>query len=90
MNDTQVNARQRKLLGYLFANPSSSRAELETSLEDEKGSRITVIRDLNHLLALGWVEQIGGGKHVKYSLKAGRELLIPLDSDEYFSKISDL
>lgn len=89
MNDTQVNARQRKLLGYLFANPSSSRAELETSLEDERGSRITVIRDLNHLLDLDWIEQTGGGKHVKYNLKAGKELLIPFDSDGYFLKTTD-
>jgi Fic family protein len=89
MNDTQVNVRQRKLLSYLFTHPSSSRANLETSLGEEKGSRITVIRDLNHLLDIGWIEQTGGGKHVKYSLKAGKELLIPIDSDKYFSKTTD-
>ncbi len=89
MNDTQVNTRQRKLLTYLFSNPFSSRAELENSLGDEKGSRITTIRDLNHLLILGWIEQTGGGKHVKYRLKTGKELLIPVDIDEYFSKTTD-
>jgi len=89
MNDTQVNSRQFKLLNYLLVNFSSSRATLEKSIEDEKGSRITVIRDLNHLLDLGWIEQTGGGKHVKYRLKAGKELLIPLDIERYFSKTTD-
>lgn len=89
MNDTQVNTRQIKLLNYLILNPFSSRAEIEQSIEGEKGSRITVIRDLNHLLDLDWVEQTGGGKHVKYSLKTGRELLIPVDLDGYFEGKTD-
>jgi prophage maintenance system killer protein len=59
------------------------------STQGEKGSRITVIRDLNHLLDLDWVEQTGGGKHVRYSLKTGRELLIPIDLDEYFVSKTD-
>ncbi len=89
MNDTQVNIRQVKLLNYLLIYPLSSRAEIEESIEGEKGSRITVIRDLNHLLDLGWVEQAGGGKHVKYSLKTGRELLIPVDLENYFVEKTD-
>jgi len=89
MNDTQVNSRQLQLLNYLLVNPFSSRSEIEKSIEGEKGSRITVIRDLNHLLDLAWIEQTGGGKHVKYSLKTGKELLIPVDLDGYFIKQTD-
>lgn len=89
MNDTQVNTRQFKILNYLFANPSTSRLELEIFIGDEKGSRITIIRDLNHLLDLGWIELTGGGKHVKYRLRAGKELLIPVDLEEYFLKTTD-
>lgn len=89
MNDTQVNTRQTRLLNYLLLNPLSSRAEIEESIDSEKGSRITIIRDLNLLLGLGWVEQVGGGKHVKYILKAGKELLIPVDLKEYFDKKTD-
>jgi len=89
MNDTQINTRQIKLLNFLLVNPLASRSELERSLEDEKGSRITIIRDLNHLLTLGWIEQTGGGKHVKYGLKAGKELLIPVDLEGYFSTTTD-
>lgn len=90
MNDTQVNTRQRKLLNYLLLAPFSSRAELEKAITDEKGSRITIIRDLNHLFDLGWIEQAGGGKHVTYSLKTGKELLIPVDIEGYFLKPTDL
>lgn len=89
MNDTQINPRQLKLLMYLFSHPVVSRAELEKSIEEEKGSRITIIRDLNHLLDLDWIEQTGGGKHVKYSLKSEKALLIPVDVEEYFSKTAD-
>lgn len=89
MNDTQVNSRQLKLLGYLLENGAASRAELEIVLGSEKGSRVTVIRDLNHLLGHGWIEQIGGGKHVKYGLRPGEELLIPVDLDKYFLKSTD-
>ena len=89
MNDTQINSRQHKLLNYLLINSFSSRAELTKAIADEKGSRITIIRDLNHLLNLGWIEQSGGGKHIKYSLKMGKELLIPVDIEEYFLKTTD-
>lgn len=89
MNDTQLNARQLKILNYLLSQISVSRLELEGLIEGEKGSRVTVIRDLNRLIDLGWLEQTGGGKHVKYNLKSGQELLIPVDIDEYFSKTAD-
>lgn len=85
MNDTQINSRQVRLLNYLLTKPLSSRKDLETSFKDRKVSRITIIRDLNFLLALGWIEQSGGGKYIKYSLKPGKELFVPVDLDDYFS-----
>lgn len=88
-NDTQVNKRQSRLLEYLASKPLSSRSQLEELLDDEKVSRITVIRDLNHLLSIGWIEQVGGGKYVKYSIKSGKELLVPVNIDDYFSKPPD-
>jgi Fic family protein len=89
MNDTQLNARQVNLLNYLMLNPNSSRAELEKSLANTDISRITNIRDLNHLIKLGWIELVGGGKYVRYILKKDREMLIPVNVDQYFSKTTD-
>src|SRR3972149_6125659 len=84
MNDTQINNRQARLLNYLLINPLSSREEVKTTLTDQKVSRITVIRDLNFLLKLGWIEQSGGGKYIKYSLKPGREIFVPVNIEDYF------
>lgn len=90
MNDTQLHPRQVELLNYLTLNAGTSRAELEKSLVNKGVSRITTIRDLNHLIKLGWVELIGGGKYVRYVLKQGREILVPVDIDQYFSKTTDV
>lgn len=88
MDDTQINSRQQKILQLLFNNPSISRSDIE-SLLDKKVSRITIIRDLNHLIELDWINQSGGGKYVVYNLRKGKELLIPTDIDEYFKERSD-
>jgi Fic family protein len=89
MNDTQINTRQRQILNYLLLHPLSLRSEIEKSIEGKKVSRITIIRDLNHLISLNWVKQAGGGKQVKYSLKTGKELLIPTNLEDYFSHKTD-
>lgn len=89
MNDTQFNGRQVKFLNYLLTKPLASREELKTSLAGQNVSRITVIRDLNLLLKLGWIEQSGGGKYIKYSLKPDREIFVPVNLDDYFSVPQD-
>lgn len=89
MNDTQINSRQIKLLDYLIINSPSTRAQVEKSLTGDGASRITIIRDLNHLVDVGLIEQIGGGKYVEYRLKPEKELLIPVDIEKYFLKTTD-
>ncbi len=89
MNDTQPNSRQIKLLDYLVSNPTASRIQLEKTLTDNDVSKITIIRDLNYLVKVGLIEQVGGGKYVEYRLKPGKELLVPVDIEEYFSKTTD-
>lgn len=85
MNDTQLNSRQKKLLGYLAVNPPLSREQLQKLMAEEKTSRITIIRDLNHLIKLGWINQVGGGKYLKYSLRENKRLFTPIDLNNYFS-----
>ena len=68
MNDTQANNRQTKLLEFLSVNSPSSRSRVETLLKDDHVSRITIIRDLNYLVSVGLIEQVGGGKYVEYRL----------------------
>lgn len=89
MNDTQVNNRQTKLLEFLLVNSPSSRSKIEDLLKNDGVSRITIIRDLNYLIGVGLIEQVGGGKYVEYRLKSEKELLIPIDLEKYFSTITD-
>ncbi len=89
MNDTQANNRQTKLLEFLSVNSPSSRSKIEDLLKDDNVSRITIIRDLNHLVSAGLIERVGGGKYLEYRLKSEKELLIPIDLEKYFSTITD-
>lgn len=89
MNDTRVNNRQTKLLELLLVNSPSSRSRIEDLLKNENVSRITIIRDLNYLIGVDLIEQVGGGKYIEYRLKPGKELLIPIDLEKYFSTITD-
>src|SRR3989339_1784749 len=89
MNDTQGNNRQTKLLEFLLVNSPSSRSKIEDLLKNDNVSRITIIRDLNYLIGVGLIEQVGGGKYVQYRLKSEKELLIPVDLEKYFSTITD-
>lgn len=89
MNDTQINNRQQKILIFLSSSSNSARSQIEKSLAEEKASKITIIRDLNHLIKQGWIQQFGGGKYITYSLNKGKELLIPVNLDKYFQIESD-
>src|SRR3989338_11681129 len=89
MNNTQVNNRQIKLLEFLLVNSPSSRSKIGNLLKDDNVSRITIIRDLNHLVSVGLIEHVGGGKYAQYRLKSEKELLIPIDLEKYFSKVTD-
>lgn len=91
MNDTQdLNSRQLEILQFLSSTESASRAEIEQALSADKGSRVTIIRDLNYLSDQGWLQQTGAGKYVKYNLIAGKELLLPIDLNAYFADNSPL
>lgn len=89
MNDTQLNERQLTILRFFATKPSATRKELEAIFPQGSISRITFIRDINHLISYGWLQQTGGGKYVTYSLISHKELFIPIDSDAYFQLTTD-
>jgi len=89
MNDTQLNARQLSILRFFATKPSASRRDLETLFPHGSFSRITFIRDINHLIKYGWLKQTGGGKYVTYSLIPYKGLFIPIDIDAYFQSTTD-
>ncbi len=90
MNDTNLNDRQKKILEILKEEGSLSRGALSDQISpDESVSRITFIRDLNHLVELGLVDITGKGKNTVYSLVETNNLLSYLDLDNYFKIDTD-
>ena len=75
MDDTQITVRQQQILDLLSISPLS-RAGLELSLVGV--SRITVLRDLNSLLAQNLIIKRGTNKSTVYSLKDTHPLLKPV------------
>lgn len=89
MNDTQLNERQLTILRFFATKSSATRKELGSVFPQGSISRITFIRDINHLITYGWLQQAGGGKYVTYSLISHKELFIPIDIDAYFQSTTD-
>lgn len=74
MNDTNLNDRQKKILQVLQEG-----GVLKADL-----SRITFIRDLNHLIANKFVKRTGKGKNTRYDLAEKNSFLSFVDIENYF------
>lgn len=89
MNDTILTERQKKILVLLTNSKGLSRVQLEGKLQLTKSiSRITLIRELNHLVTNGFVVQVGRGPATFYKLREQNNLLYYINLDEYFKKPS--
>ena len=85
MNDTNLNERQRLILKILKKANSISRLDLAKQISPDGGvSKITFIRDLNHLINSKLVKLSGKGKNVRYSMVEANPLLTYLDLERYF------
>ena len=81
------NKRQELILGYIKERKNVSRKEIEryvSSIFPQKSSRITIIRDLELLIADGLVQKIGKARGTTYQPTARSVLLDTLDVDAYF------
>ncbi len=89
MDFKQLNKRQELILALIGEQENSSVSEiiLEMSVQFKDISRITIIRDLNYLIGLDFIERFGKGRAVVYKLSLKFNLLKPIDTDKYF-KIS--
>ena len=88
MNDTiLLNDRQKSILKIIEENGELSRARLTNQLFLEKSvSRITLIRDINHLLKVKLLTLKGRGRATRYLPANTNPLLTYLDLKEYFAK----
>lgn len=86
MNDTNLNDRQQKILKILKEVGGISRLDLTNQVSpDGDVSRITFIRDLNHLIDLNFVKISGKGKNIHYGIAETNPLLTYLNLESYFN-----
>lgn len=84
MDETRLSPRQKMILG-IVAKEALSRPRINLSLEMiYPVSKITLIRELNHLVSLGMVKKVGAGNSVKYTLVQENPLLSFIDIQQYF------
>ncbi len=79
---------QVKILQFLHFNPSSSRVEIASALNDVPNER-TLKRMIANAVQRGDIVVEGKGKATRYSLSAQAQLMMPLDIDTYFLKDID-
>lgn len=85
MNDTIINSRQEQILQFLKKEGILSRSNLNQLIVSKKGnSKITLIRDLNGLVKLGYVVVQGKGRTTRYGLVSKNPLLEYVDLNSYF------
>lgn len=83
----QLNDRQKAILKFIKEHNAVANNEIILFLS-QKGeiiTRMTLVRDLNELLASGEIRQIGKGRNVKYEHSNKHPLLSDLDIEDYLS-----
>ncbi len=79
-----LSSRQIKII-KLLANSDKNRFEIgESLLKDYDVSKVTLIRDLNELIKLGFIKLVGTGPATTYSLTNIPTTLPIFNLDEYF------
>lgn len=91
LNFNQLNKRQEIILNFIDQQSKSSISELILYLKNKtiKASRITIIRDLNQLIKLGFIEKKGQGRGIHYSISKKYNFIKPIDVEQYFKTEPD-
>lgn len=89
MNDTQISSRQKKVLDLISQKGNLSRKQISQEITPSV-AKITLIRDLNHLLTLSLIRSQGQGRATIYSLAQLHPFLSFIDLKEYFTQNSDV
>lgn len=82
-----LTARQQRLLSLLRQLGTAGNKALVAQLGGV--SRVTIVRDLNRLVARGLIVQEGKGRGVRYRERVTHELLRYVDVEAYFAKGPD-
>lgn len=87
----KLSKRQLNILDFIRKRKGANNSEIKQYLEENFGeiSRVTVVRDINRLLADNLIQKQGKGRSVWYQESAAGGLLGYFDADEYFKKAPD-
>lgn len=82
----EITKRQYKILTYIQEKQVVNRADIEqyVSAFDDKCSKITILRDLDKLIAERFIKKVGSARSIRYSAVNCNELLKKYDVEEYF------
>ena len=89
----QLTERQQSIAEFIKGNKKSASNHEISSFFAKKGesvSRITLIRDLNALLAHGDIRSVGKGRNVKYEHSSFHPLLGDIDAKGYLDDIEGM
>lgn len=84
----ELSDREKAILVYLEKSGGPQRVSgVYVALGEKLGaSRRTIIRDLQHMVAIGMVIQSGGGRTTSYTIVPSRLALTPIDAERYFAQ----
>ncbi len=81
------NKRQDAILSFIEKRKTTSAGEIATVFNE--ATRVTIVRDLDKLLRLGFIERTGAGRAIRYGISAQYSLIREIDIETYFSTDSD-
>ncbi len=87
----QLDTRKQKIIDFVADKKIVGNKEILLYLQNngESIERVTLIRDINSLIADGYLKKIGSGRSLKYELTSESEILAPINFVEYLSKEQD-
>ncbi|MBR1606036.1 MAG: Fic family protein [Alphaproteobacteria bacterium] len=82
-----LNKRQKMIFNYIEQSGAVSREQIQeaVSKEFEKCSKVTILRDLDVLIAEGLISKTGTTKSALYALSIKNKLLSEVDVEAYFA-----
>lgn len=89
---TQLTQRQQNILDFIGSKGKATNQEILVGIQNKGDmiSRETLVRELNVLVKIDFLEKIGKGRGVTYSIKDAHPLLAPLDPEKYFAQDVDI
>lgn len=86
-----LNKRQEAVLAFIEDKKTASTGQIVTYIQVSLGvvTRITISRDLEKMLKLGFIERRGAGRSAYYELSTQYAVIKKVDTEEYFSADTD-